>query len=436
MTKRIAATVLAFLALCSCQLAFSTVGSWTKVKGPPKPITSSAWVPLADGRIALFGGYLPGGQPTNETNLYDPATGSWTSGAPMPGPGLADVFAQLRDGTVLVEGGRDVNGVLSGAAWLYDPARNTWSQTGSVIDPRSGPSVALLTDGRLLIAGGSVLLAQPESTVNGEVDFTPIASAEIYDPATKRWSQAGHLSAARNGVTLVATGGGGAVAAGGCQGSAGWSPPVATAETYDPATNAWSKTTALPVAICGAVGTTLRDGRALIVDSYSFPGVERYFYTSTNDAFVYDPKTRQWTLSAGLASGGMDTLLLNDGRVLVPEVQQGAIQGRLFKEFVGGQVFDPSTNQWTYASTTAVTMPVAYMFTGQPPIAIALANGTAVVILQTDAVAYDPELPPPSSQLLDSAGLTFVLGAGLVVILLLMLLAYRRAVRTDPAKLA
>lgn len=434
--KRIAATMLAFLALCSCQLAFSTVGSWTKVQGPPKPITTDARVPLADGRIALFGGFTAGGQPTNETVLYDPATGSWTNGAPMPGlVAFADVFALLRDGTVLVEGGRDVNGVLSGATWLYDPAHDSWSPTGSVIDPRSGPSVAVLSDGRLLIAGGSVL-TQPESTPNGEVDFKPIATAEIYDPTTKRWSQAGRLSAARNGVALVATGGGGAVAAGGCQGAAGWSPPVATAETYDPATNAWSRTAALPVAICGAVGTTLRDGRALIVDSYTFIGVERYFYTSTDDAFVYDPKTRQWTLSGGLAAGGMDALLLSDGRVLVPEVQQGAIQGKLFKELVGGQVFDPSTNQWTYASTTAVTMPLGYMFAGQPPIAVALANGTAVVILQTDAVAYDPELAPPSSQLLDSTGLTFELGAGLVVIVLLMLIAYRRAVRTDITKLA
>ena len=433
--RRLAAVAFACLSLCGCQLAFSTVGSWTKVKGPPKPITSSAWVPLADGRIALFGGFLPDGQPTNETILYDPATGSWSNGAPMRGPAFADVFAQLRDGTVLVAGGRDVNGVPSGAAWLYDPAHDSWSSTGSVIDPRSGPSVALLSDGRLLIAGGSVL-TQPESTPNGEVNFKPIASAEIYDPTTKRWSQAGHLSAARNGVTLVATGGGGAVAAGGCQGAAGWSPPVATAEAYDPATNAWTTTTALPVAICGAVGTSLRDGRALIVDSYSFTGVERYFYTSSNDAFVYDPKTRQWTLSGGLASGGMDTLLLHDGRVLVPEVQQGAVQGRLFKELVGGQVFDPSTNQWTYASTTAVTMPLGYMFAGQPPIAMALANGTAVVILQTDAVAYDPELTPPSTQLLDSTGLTFELGAAALVVVLLMVLAYRRATRTDVSKLA
>ncbi len=434
--KRVAAGILAFLSLCSCQLAFSTVGSWTREKGPPKPIMSRNLIVLPDGRVAIMGGFLQGGQPTNETALYDPTTGSWSSRAPRPGAPFADVAALLRDGTVLVEGGFDTNGNIQGATWLYDPARDRWSQAGSVIEPRSGPAYSLLSDGRLLIAGGSVLLAQPEDTPNGPVNFRPIATAEIYDPATKQWSLAGHLEAARNGITLVAVGGGGAIAAGGCQGAAGWSPPVATTEAYDAVINAWSRTASLPVPICGAVGTPLRDGRALIVDQYTFLGVERYFYNSSDDAFVYDPKTHGWTLAGGLASGGIDALMLSDGRVLVPEVQQGAPKGHTFKELVGGQIFDPSTNEWSYASTFSLTLPLASMFSGGPPLAVSLPNGTAVVILQTDAVAYHPQVPPPATQLLDSTGFTFELGAALLVIAVLLVLAYRRATRADIGKLA
>lgn len=433
--RHLAAGLLAFVCLCGCQLAFSSVGSWTREKGIPAPISGSSVIPLADGRIGIFGGYLQGGEPSNDTVVYDPATGAWTKGAPRPGAAFADVIALLHDGTVLVEGGRDINGTLQGATWLYSPAQNRWSQAGSVIEPRVGPSAALLSDGRLLIAGGGIPLDTPEQTPNGEVNFKPTPSAEIYDPATGKWSPAGRLQAARDGLSLVALGGGGAIAAGGCQGAAGWSPPVTTAEVYDAATNGWSKTTPLPVAMCGADGVGLRDGRALVVDQYTFTGVERYFYNSSDDAFVYDPKTRAWSVTGGLAGGGTGTLMLSDGRVMVPELQQGAVQGRTFKELVGGQIFDPATNGWTYASTTSLVMPLGYMFSGGVPAVVSLPNGSALVILQTDVLAFHPEIAPRSTQLLDSTGLTFELGAALLVIVILLALAYRRASRSDLAKL-
>ena len=434
--SRVAAAALAFICLSSCQLAFSPAGSWTREIGPPTPISGGSVVALPDGRVGVFGGTLPSGQPSSETVLYDPHTGSWARGAPAPGPAFPDVVTVLGDGTVLVEGGRDVNGNLQGATWLYDPAHDRWSQAGSVNLPRGFPSYTLLHDGRLLIAGGGIPQQQPEQTPNGEVDFKPTASAEVYDPATRAWSPAGELQAARNGIRLVAVGSGGAIAAGGCQGAAGWSPPVRTVEAYDPAGNSWSPTTPLPVAMCGAAGVGLRDGRAMVVDQFTFPGVERFFYNSTNDAFVYDPKTRAWSLTGGLADGGTAALMLGDGRVMVPEVQQGAIQGRMFKQLVGGQIFDPDTNQWTYVTTTSVQLPLIYLYSGGLLTSVALPDGSAVVILQTVALVFHPQDSPPPTQVLDSPGLTTVLLAIAVVVGLLMLLVYRRSSRTDLTKLA
>ena len=204
--KRVAAGLLAFVSMFGCQVAFSTVGSWTREKGPPAPISNSVVISLADGRLGIFGGFLLGGQPSNETAVYDPATGAWTKGTPMPGPAFPDVFALLRDGMVLVEGGRDINGNPQGATWLYDPVQNRWSQAGSANLPRVFPSNALLSDGRLLIAGGGVPLDTPEQLPNGEVDLKPTPSAEIYDPATRKWSPAGRLQSARDGIRLVALG--------------------------------------------------------------------------------------------------------------------------------------------------------------------------------------------------------------------------------------
>lgn len=428
--RRVAAGLLAFFALCSCQLAFSTVGSWTTEAGPPRPITTNNVVALADGRVAIFGGLsLQTGQESGQTVIYDPATRSWTTKAPMPGPPSPDVVVRLRDGTVLVEGGEGNDNAPSGATRLYDPALDSWSQAGSVIEPRSGPAYALLSDGRLLIAGGGLPLAQPIQLPGGTVsNFRALTSAEIFDPHTGTWSLAGNLQSARFGVRLVALGNGRALAAGGCQGSAGFTPPMAAAEVFDPATSTWRSTTPLPIPVCAATGVALRDGRALIVDQYMF--------NSSSDAFLYDPKSAKWSNAGGLAGGGSAAVMLTDGRVFVPEVQPGVPQGHVFIDSVGGQIFDPSTNQWTFATTTQVPLPLVYLYAGGTQIAAALPDGTALVILQTAALAFHPNDAAPATGILDSTGLTFVLGAAALVIVLLLALAYHCAARTDPAKLA
>lgn len=428
--RRIAVAALVVISLCGCHVALSTIGSWSKVSGPPAPVNGAWLVPLTDGRVGVFGGSLSNGQPSFETALYDPMNGSWQKGNPMPGPAFPDVVTALGDGTVLVEGGRDDKGAIRGDTWLYDPVRDSWSRAGDMVEPRVVPNEVLLSDGRLMIAGGSLPVDASQQA------FRPIPSAEIYDPASRRWSRAGSLNVARDGITLVPLGGGSALAAGGCQGQAGWSPPSTTSEVFDPAGNTWSLTTPVPFAICGAGGVELGDGRALVIDQYTFNGVERYFYQSSDDAYVYDPKTRAWSVTGGLAGGGKAVLRLKDGRVLVPEIQTGAQSGRTFKEVVGGQIYDPADNEWNYVTTTTLTMPLLYMFNGAPPVVLSLADGTAIVILQTSAIAFHPEGAPPSTQILDSTGLTLGLGVAALVIVLLLLLVYVRASRSDLSKLA
>ena len=429
--RRIAAALLAFEAMCSCQLAFSTVGSWTTQAGPPAPITTNNVVALADGRVAIFGGLtLQTGQPSNQTVLYDPSKNTWTSGAPMPGLPYPDVVLVLHDGTVLLEGGSDQNGI-SGVTWVYDPASSTWSQAGNVLEPRSGPSIALLSDGRLLIAGGGVALVQPVTLPNGGVsNYQDVASAEIFDPQTRRWSRAGRLNNARGGIALMALPNGGALAAGGCiQTGVFPAPGLTTAEVFDPATDTWSQTTPLPAPVCGGTGVALRDGRVLLLD-------QTLFGNSSDDAFLYDAKSRAWSAAGALAGGGNAALMLTDGRVFVPEVQPGAPHGRIFNDLVGGQIFDPATNQWTYVTTMSVPLPLVDLYSGGLPISVALPDGTALVILQTVTLSFHPQVAPPATELLDSTGLTTVLLVIAAVMGLLLLLAYWRAGRSGLGKLA
>ncbi|HYR47412.1 MAG TPA: hypothetical protein VER07_01395, partial [Candidatus Polarisedimenticolia bacterium] len=85
---------------------------------------------------------------------------------------------------------------------------------------------------------------------------------------------------------------------------------------------------------------------------------------------------------------------------------------------------------------TSVPLPLIYLYSGGLQISVALPDGSAVVILQTIALAFHPQDQPPPAQVLDSTGLTTVLVAIAMVMALLMLLAYRRAGRTGLGKLA
>src|SRR5437660_7738765 len=109
----------------------------------------------------------------------------------------------LSSGKVLVAGGQGSSGMLSSAE-LYDPATGRWSSTGSFTEYlfRVNHTATLLPNGKVLVAGG-----------NSESFLTD--HAELYDPATGSWSISGRLNFKRekhtatllpNGKVLVAGG--------------------------------------------------------------------------------------------------------------------------------------------------------------------------------------------------------------------------------------
>jgi N-acetylneuraminic acid mutarotase len=81
---------------------------------------------------------------------------------------------RLRNGKVLVEGGASntVGGLAS--AELYDPATRSWRLTGTLISGRARHNATLLDDGRVLVSGG---------WYNGEV----------YSLATGAWTSTGNM---------------------------------------------------------------------------------------------------------------------------------------------------------------------------------------------------------------------------------------------------
>ncbi|MGH8883161.1 MAG: Maf family protein [Stackebrandtia sp.] len=108
-----------------------------------------------------------------------------------------------------------------------------------------------LQNGKVLVAGGSP-------------GAGPLASAELYDPATGSWTPTGPLATARCEHTLSLLPNGKVLAAGGFTDCVGFGTFVSTntAEIYDPATGTW-KLTANPHEVGGAgqAVVRLRDGR-------------------------------------------------------------------------------------------------------------------------------------------------------------------------------
>jgi hypothetical protein len=161
---------------------------------------------------------------------------------------FGETVTLLQDGRVLIAGGDN-----AGTAELYDPRTGLFSPTGSMTAVRDGGHTAtLLSDGRVLIAGGS----QPD----GSSGFKALASAELYDPATGKFTATGSMSTAHLDHTAMLIAGGRVLVAGGTNGSM-W---LASAELYDPATGKFSPTGSMATARNGYTATLLADGRVLI----------------------------------------------------------------------------------------------------------------------------------------------------------------------------
>jgi len=140
----------------------------------------------------------------------------------------------LGDGDVLEAGGG------TAAAELYNPSTRRWSETGQMSTVRTNATATLLDDGEVLLAGGCCEAGHPRQG---------LTSAELYDPTTGTWSATGSMNVGRVGATATLLNDGDVLVAGGsCNGSGygcdegSFLKNLNSAELYDPASGKWSLT--------------------------------------------------------------------------------------------------------------------------------------------------------------------------------------------------
>jgi WD40 repeat protein len=175
---------------------------------------------------------------------------------------LDDTVTLLSDGRVLVTGGIDNTGKTLASAELYDPKTGKFSPAGSMTTTRAFHTATLLSDGRVLIAGGE----KKDTGVCASCSTPSLASAELYDPATGKFIPTGLMTTGRFSQTATLLLDGQVLIAGGAKDNS-FTASLASAELYDPKTGTFTATGSMANARQNNTATLLSDGRVLIAGS-------------------------------------------------------------------------------------------------------------------------------------------------------------------------
>lgn len=214
--------------------------------------------------------------------------GSWRSVASLPGGSLAELSATiLPGGDILVAGGSHLAAAtweVRTATYRFEVATETWKPVAPMNEARSWTAAVALASGKVLVSGG--LSAQI-------ADQPALASAETFDPASATWSPTGAMHHARvyHSATLLQSGK--VLVVGGYPGTY-WGTstvlPLASAELYDPATGEWSETGSLQVARGFHAAALLPSGKVLVVGG----NTDGHAATGTTSVEIFDPADGNW----------------------------------------------------------------------------------------------------------------------------------------------
>src|SRR5207249_3986770 len=185
------------------------------------------------------------------------APGPWTPTAALTQPRAERTATLLANGSVLDPGGRDAAGQPLASAEIYDPATGAYTLLASPLPaPVWGHTATRLDDGTVLIAGGQRGVRYRRA-------------AQLFDPASDTFAALTPMSTPRGRHTATLLRDGRVLLVGGTDGV----EPLASLEIYDPTTRTFSPApSALAVARQDHTATLLPDGRVLVAGGSDFSG--------------------------------------------------------------------------------------------------------------------------------------------------------------------
>jgi hypothetical protein len=204
-----------------------------------------------------------------------------------------------------------------------------WLEGADMNETRQYPGLALLSDGRVLAVTGHPLGGQS------------LASAEIYDPVTDAWKPVASMHVARNGVQpggLMTLPSGRIL----LSGSGNGSRSVHEAEVFNPESLTWQSIAPMTVPRCVHATVQLLDGRVLVTG-----GIDWLTNAVHPTAETFDEATGDWTPAGTMSDPRTNhsAVRLKDGRVMVmggARIDSGAADVLTSVDF-----YVPTTNAWT-----------------------------------------------------------------------------------------
>ena len=240
---------------------------------------------LPDNRVLVVGGYNARQQWLADAEIYNPSTNTWSLVSPGESHGVQHSATLLSDGRVLVVGGCIGSGQCTGRVDLFDPLTDSWTEGPPLASARASHAAVLLEDGRVLVAGGTI-----------EDD-----DAVIFDPSANTWTATGPMVSQRAQAPMVKLSDGRVLAAGGL-GLPGDPAALASAEVFDPATNAWIPAAPLTEPRYAHSLLLLPDGQVLAVGGardYDYPAGHTAGSPWQTASFIlpvecYEPGADRW----------------------------------------------------------------------------------------------------------------------------------------------
>ncbi len=266
-----------------------------------------------------------------------PLPGMWTLTGSMSVPRIGHTATFLTNGLVLVAVGTDNTNTFASAE-LYNPATGKWTPTThSMTNARTAHTATLLTNGLVLVAGG-----------NGT--YTILNSAELYNPANGTRRATGSLHEQRAAQTATLLENGKVLVEGGNGTNAYPNDILASTEVYDPVTELWATNNPMFTNRYSHTATLLSgSGKVLIAG-----GQNNSTFIVTGETELFDPATGNWGTNGYMTSplAYHAATELPGGKVLVTggDFDEGSFGGISLVPSPFAELYDPGTQLWT--STT------------------------------------------------------------------------------------
>jgi hypothetical protein len=272
---------------------------------------------------------------------------------------------------------------LLATAGLAGQVYGTFTYVGEMNVARSAHTATLLPNGKVLIAGGHAL------------GLHELDSAELYDPATRKFILTGKMNSTRTRHTATLLRNGKVLIAGGIS---TWQA-LASAELYDPASGKFTPTGSMTIARAYHTATLLRNGKVLITGGSNDVTDVSNEKGITPTAELYDPATGNFAATGDMSvrrARHYAAMLVGGDVLIVGGERRGGSSNdyvSLFNFLDSAELFDLASERFNSVSRSGLID-----HTPSNGSAVLLASGKVLIAggidnlaVVSDAKLYDPE---------------------------------------------